>query len=74
MNKQTKRRNRSINTEATQMAAREKQGQGMGKMSEGGWEIQTSSYGISYGHTSTGNKVSGNVAAVYNDKMGLHLQ
>ena len=43
-----KNRTRPINTENKLKVARE-EGQGRGKMSEGEWEIQASSYGVSHG-------------------------
>ena len=46
MNKQTKSRIRSINTEKKLMVARGKDAEELGKMSEGEWKIQISTYGI----------------------------
>ena len=46
MNKQTKSRNRSINAENKLMVVREEEGGGMGKIGEGEWEIQASTYGM----------------------------
>ena len=47
MNTQTKSRIRTINTENKLMVARRDSGTEMGKMGEGQWEIQASSYGMS---------------------------
>ena len=46
MNKPTKSRNRSINTENKLMVASGDGSGGMGKIDKGEWEIQPSSYGI----------------------------
>ena len=46
------------------------EGGGMGKISEGEWEVQASSYRInkSQGWKSTGNKVNGIVTALHGDR------
>ena len=70
MKKQTKGRFRPINTESDLMVARGEGPRGMGKMGEGEWEIQASSYEISHKNKSQSieNIVNHTAAALYGDR------